>query len=272
MDAQASFPLARKAIGLAHVGGRKTTKSLTSMVLRMKMNQRLLRNSSDKRILPKYDNEQALKMNEHIAYYRSVVTREKREKLNGHKSVVLWFTGLPCSGKSTIAHAVEEKLHQMGCRTFVLDGDNVRHGLCSDLGFSVEDRAENIRRVGEVVKLFIEAGIIVLTAFISPFKADRDRIRSLLKEGDFIEIYCKCPVEVCEQRDVKGYYRKARAGEIKDYTGISSPYEAPESPDLLLDTDKYNLDKCTKKVLSFLFKRGIMDLEKITSHNKNFYR
>jgi adenylylsulfate kinase len=229
------------------------------MVLRMKINQRLLRNSSDKRILPKYDNEQALKMNEHITYYRSVVTREKREKLNGHNSVVLWFTGLPCSGKSTIAHAVEEKLHQMGCRTFVLDGDNVRHGLCSDLGFSPEDRAENIRRIGELVKLFLDAGIITLTAFVSPFRADRNRVRSLLKEGDFIEIYCKCPVEVCEQRDVKGYYKKARAGKIQDYTGVSSPYEEPESLDLVLETGKCTINNCIEKVLNFLAQKAILN-------------
>lgn len=190
--------------------------------------------------------------NNNVTYNRYSVTREDREKQNGHKSVVLWFTGLPSSGKSTIARGVEEKLHQMGCRTFVLDGDNVRHGLCSDLGFSDKDRVENIRRIGELVKLFIEAGIIVLTAFISPLKADRDRIRSLLKEGDFIEIYCKCPVEVCEQRDVKGYYKKARAGEIQDYTGVSSPYEEPEKPEIIIETNKLSLSESINNIIQYL--------------------
>lgn len=191
-----------------------------------------------------------------IIWHHSSVTRERREKLNGHKSVVLWFTGLPSSGKSTIAHAVEERLYQMGCRTFVFDGDNIRHGLCSDLGFSPEDRTENIRRIGEMVKLFIEAGVITLTAFISPFKKDRDRIRRLLPEGDFLEIYCKCPLEICEGRDIKGVYKRARIGEIKDFTGISSPYEEPENPELMLETDKLTVEESVKEIMNYLKEKG----------------
>jgi len=162
-----------------------------------------------------------------IVWHQASVTRRRRESQNGHASCVLWFTGLSGSGKSTLAHAVEEELHQRGCRTFVLDGDNVRHGLCGDLAFSEADRSENIRRVGEAARLFVEAGVIVLTAFISPFRDDRERVRRLIGDADFIEIYCHCPLEVCEERDVKGLYRKARQGLIKDFTGISSPYEEP---------------------------------------------
>jgi adenylylsulfate kinase len=162
-----------------------------------------------------------------IVWHQATVTRRRREAQNGHASCVLWFTGLSGSGKSTLAHAVEEELHQRGCRTFVLDGDNVRHGLCGDLAFSEADRSENIRRVGEAARLFVEAGVIVLTAFISPFRDDRERVRRLIGDADFIEIYCHCPLEVCEERDVKGLYRKARQGLIKDFTGISSPYEEP---------------------------------------------
>jgi adenylylsulfate kinase len=191
-------------------------------------------------------------------WHNATVTRQRRELQNGHKSVILWFTGLSGSGKSTLAHAVEERLHQIGCRTIVFDGDNVRHGLCSDLGFSQEDRAENIRRIGEMSKLFIEAGVIALTAFISPFKADRERIRGLVSEGDFIEIYCKCSLDVCEQRDVKGLYRRARAGEIKNFTGISSPYEAPDNPELSVDTGTNSLEESVEEVLALLVTRGIV--------------
>ncbi|MGE0190246.1 MAG: adenylyl-sulfate kinase, partial [Steroidobacteraceae bacterium] len=174
------------------------------------------------------------------------------------KSAILWFTGLSGSGKSTLAHAVEEKLHEQKCRTFVLDGDNIRHGLCGDLGFSDEDRVENIRRIGEVSKLFIEAGVIAMTAFISPFRADRERVRGLVMHGDFIEIYCKASLEVCEQRDVKGLYKKARAGEIKAFTGISSPYEAPDKPEIIVETGADSLDKCADQVLDLLRERGIL--------------
>lgn len=196
--------------------------------------------------------------NNGVVWHHATVTRKRRQQLFGHKSTILWFTGLSGSGKSTIAHSVEERLHQSGCHTSVLDGDNVRHGLCADLGFSSKDRAENIRRIGEVVKLFLESGVIVLTAFISPTRADRARVRALVPAGDFFEIYCRCPIEVCEDRDVKGLYRKARAGEIKEFTGISSPYEAPENPELLLDTNLYTLEECVDAVMSLLVKREII--------------
>ena len=191
-------------------------------------------------------------------WHHATITRAHREKLNGHKSVALWFTGLSGSGKSTLAHAVEERLYSMGCRTFVFDGDNVRHGLCSDLGFSPEDRRENIRRIGEMVKLFTEAGVIAMTAFISPFKKDREWVRSLVGKGNFIEIYCDCSIEVCEKRDVKGLYAKARKGEIPEFTGISSPYEAPENPELHLKTDKMTLDECVEAVIRYLSERIII--------------
>jgi len=175
-------------------------------------------------------------VSDNVFWHHATVTRERREAQNGHQGAILWFTGLSGSGKSTLAHEVEEHLHQMGCRTVVLDGDNVRHGLCGDLGFSEQDRVENIRRIGEVAKLFVEAGVIVLSAFISPFQADRNKVRAMMQQGDYFEIYCQCPIELCEQRDVKGLYKKARAGEIKSFTGISSPYEAPMHPELIVDT------------------------------------
>lgn len=192
-----------------------------------------------------------------VIRHSATVNRSRREKLNNHKSVIIWFTGLSGSGKSTIAHTVEERLHRAGCRTFVFDGDNVRHGLCANLSFSEEDRHENIRRIGEMAKLFTAAGVIALTAFISPFKADRDRVRALVSENDFIEIYCNTPLEVCEQRDSKGLYKKARAGEIKNYTGISSPYEPPEHPDLELDTAGKTVENNVEIVLDYLEKRKI---------------
>ncbi len=191
-------------------------------------------------------------------WHHATVTRARREQLNGHKSVIVWFTGLSGAGKSTLAHAVEERLHQRSCRTFVFDGDNVRHGLCGDLDFSEEDRRENIRRIGEMAKLFVEAGVVALTAFISPFRADRLKVRNLTAHGDFIEIYCRCPIEVCEQRDVKGMYRRARAGEIRDFTGISSPYEEPENPELAIDTGSMPLDQCVDQVVGYLQGRGVI--------------
>lgn len=193
-----------------------------------------------------------------IRWHEAQITRTLREAEHGHRAVILWFTGLSGAGKSTLSHAVEEALHARGCSTFVLDGDNVRHGLCADLGFSPEARVENIRRVGEVAKLFLEAGVITLTAFISPYRADRDRVRRLAPDGDFIEIYCHCPIEVCEQRDVKGLYAKARQGLIADFTGISSPYEEPETPELSLDTGTLSLDSCVAKVLELLQQRAII--------------
>ncbi len=196
--------------------------------------------------------------NDNIVWADGAVTRERRQRMNRHRAVVLWFTGLSGSGKSTLSHAVEERLHERACRTFVLDGDNVRHGLCVDLAFSEQDRVENIRRAGEVSKLFLEAGSIVLTAFISPFKKDRARVRSILPHGDFIEVYCACSLATCEKRDVKGLYKKARDGEIKDFTGISSPYEIPLKPELTIDTDNLSLDQCAAKVIECLEQRNII--------------
>lgn len=191
-------------------------------------------------------------------WHQATITRNEREKLHNHKSAVLWFTGLSGSGKSTLSHAVEDRLHKMGISTFVLDGDNVRHGLCSDLGFSDSDRVENIRRVGEVAKLFCEAGVITLTAFISPFKKDRQLARKLMPHGDFLEIYCQCPLETCEQRDVKGLYKKARAGDIPFFTGINSPYEAPDRADLIVNTDKMSLEQCVDTVIQLMKQRNII--------------
>lgn len=183
------------------------------------------------------------------------VTRADRERLNGHRSFILWFTGLSGSGKSTMIHRVEKILHAEGRRTCTLDGDNVRHGLCGDLGFSHADRVENIRRIGEMSKLMVEAGLITLCGFISPFRADRERVRALVGPGDFLEIYCRCALEVCEQRDVKGLYSKARAGLIPEFTGISSPYEPPESPELVLDTGEESEEACLQRVRELLVGR-----------------
>ena len=195
-----------------------------------------------------------------VIWHHATVTRERRQKMNNHKSAILWFTGLSGAGKSTLAHAVEEALHQKGCRTFVLDGDNVRHGLCGDLTFSIEDRSENIRRISEVAKLMLEAGVITLTAFISPFRQEREKARKIAPHGDFFEIYCRAPIEVCEQRDVKGFYQKARRGEIKEFTGISSPYEAPANPELVVDTGTQPLETCVNQVLELLETRGIFSV------------
>ena len=193
-----------------------------------------------------------------MIYHNATVTRERRNQLNQHKSVVLWFTGLSGSGKSTMSHALEERLFNKGCRTFVLDGDNVRHGVNSDLDFSHKDRTENIRRIGEVSKLMMEAGFIIMTAFISPFREDRIAVRNLIPNGDFIEIYCKASLETCESRDVKGLYKRAKAGEIKNYTGISSPYEVPENADLIIDTEQETIEDSVSIIISFLKKKTII--------------
>jgi adenylylsulfate kinase len=193
-----------------------------------------------------------------VVWHHATVTRKRREALAGHRSIIVWFTGLSGAGKSTLAHTVEEQLYQMGCRTFVFDGDNVRHGLCSDLEFFVEDRVENIRRVGEMAKLFLEAGVIALTAFISPFRSDRAWVRSLVPDGEFLEIYCRCPLSVCEKRDTKGFYRSARLGKIKDFTGISSPYEEPDDSDLVVDTGNLSLEESAARVIQLLRARGII--------------
>ena len=192
-----------------------------------------------------------------VVWHHATVTRARREAQNGHRGAIIWFTGLSGSGKSTLAHAVEEAMYQQGCHTFVLDGDNVRHGLCGDLGFSIKDREENIRRIGEMAKLFMEAGVIVLTAFISPFRADRERVRGMVDRGDFIEIYCDAPIEICEARDVKGMYKKARAGLITEFTGISSPYEIPNNPELTVNTGRAELEACVQQVIVEMAQRGL---------------
>lgn len=196
--------------------------------------------------------------NKNIQWQHALVSKKDRNERSGHKSVVLWLTGFSGAGKSTLAHAIERRLFEHNCATFVLDGDNVRHGLCSDLGFSQQDREENIRRVGEMARLFTEAGVIAITAFISPFIADRERVRSILPAGEFIEIYCRCPLHVCEDRDVKGLYAKARKGMITDFTGISSPYEPPVNPEIIVDTATDTQDACVEQVLDYLQQHQII--------------
>lgn len=198
------------------------------------------------------------KSNNNLHWHEASTSRADRQYQNGHRSVILWFTGLSGAGKSTLAHAVERRLYEIGCRTYVLDGDNVRHALCSDLGFSAADRGENIRRIGEVAKLFIDAGMIILTAFISPYREDRARVRAMVGPEDFVEIYCRCDLETCEKRDVKGIYAKARQGAIKEFTGISSPYEVPENPDLVVDTGSLSLENCVDSVLLLMRERGVI--------------
>jgi len=185
----------------------------------------------------------------------SVTVDDRREDYD-YKSCVLWFTGLSASGKSTLANALNKKFHDMGVKSYVLDGDNIRHGLNKGLGFSAEDRKENIRRIGEVSKLFVDAGLIAMTAFISPYKEDRDNVRKLLKAGEFIEVYVKCPISECERRDPKGIYKKAKAGEIKEFTGISAPYEEPVEPELVIETGALTLDESIKVLLSYLANNG----------------
>ena len=193
----------------------------------------------------------------HIVWQQSAVNREQREAKNGHRGAIVWFTGLSGSGKSTLANGVQAFLQQQGCQVYVLDGDNVRHGLCGDLGFSANDRQENIRRIGEVAKLFVDAGVIVLTAFISPYQVDRERVRKGIFASDFIEIYCDASVEICEARDVKGLYKKARNGEIAEFTGISSAYEVPTNPELVLNTGNLSVDNCVQQVIEQLLNRNI---------------
>ena len=206
-----------------------------------------------------------LPVSTNLVQHHATITGAHREAQNGHRVVILWSTGLSGAVKSTLVHAVEEHLHQLGCKTFVLDGDNVRHGLCSDLSFSDQDRKENIRRIGEVAKLFMEAGIIVLTAFISPFRNDRDRVLGTVKPGDFIEIYCDTPLDICETRDVKGIYKKARVGEILEFTGISSPYQFPEKPELIVNTGTVTLDDCVQQIIEEMIKRGVCALQADTT-------
>jgi adenylylsulfate kinase len=193
-----------------------------------------------------------------IAWHHSFITKEDRETLLAQKGVTLWFTGLPQSGKSTLATEVEKMLFERGYISYILDGDNIRHGLNKNLGFSVEDREENIRRIGEVANLFRQAGIINMTAFISPYQADRKKARALAKEGEFIEVFCKCSLEICEKRDTKGHYQKARAGQIKEFTGISAPYEEPENPELIIETDRASIDEGVSRIISYLEDKGII--------------
>lgn len=191
-------------------------------------------------------------MDENIVWHNYAVDKSQRSELKRHKPVILWFTGFSGSGKSTVAGALESALHQQGVHTYLLDGDNVRHGLCKDLGFSDEDRVENIRRVGELSKLMVDAGLVVLTAFISPFQAERDMVRNLVGEGEFVEVFLDTPLDVCEQRDPKGLYKKARAGEIKHFTGIDSDYQVPVNPEITIDTSANNLEQSVQQLVDYL--------------------
>jgi len=193
-----------------------------------------------------------------IVWHQGAVTRDDRQQVNGHRGCIVWLTGLSGSGKSTIAVDLEKRLWERGVRAYILDGDNIRHGLKKNLGFSPADRTENIRRIGEVAKLFTDAGLVTLTAFISPYRDDRDQVRALVPAGDFVEVHVICPVEVCEQRDVKGLYKKARAGEIKEFTGISAPYEAPLAPELAIDTSAQSVDASARQILQYLERKGIV--------------
>lgn len=199
-----------------------------------------------------------MKNSQNITWHHSSVSKKERHDRNGHKSCVLWFTGLSGSGKSTLANSVDYALFQDGYRSYVLDGDNIRHGLNSDLSFRPADRKENIRRIGEVAKLFVDSGQIVSTAFISPFLEDRAMVREMFEADEFIEIYVNCPIQVCESRDPKGLYKKARNGEIPDFTGISSPYEPPSSPEINIETDKMTIEQSVKKIIAFLKDKKIL--------------
>ncbi|HEY3964924.1 MAG TPA: adenylyl-sulfate kinase [Planctomycetaceae bacterium] len=195
-----------------------------------------------------------------VHWHEHSVSKAERFQLSGHKGAILWFTGLSASGKSTVANTVDHKLHSLGKRSYVLDGDNIRMGLNKNLGFSAEDRAENIRRIGEVAKLFTNAGVITLTAFISPYRADRNAVRALLGPGEFVEVFMDTPIEICEARDPKGLYKKARAGQLKGFTGIDDPYEAPEKPELVLDGGKKSIDECADDVMKYLQAGGLLTL------------
>ena len=197
-------------------------------------------------------------MTDNVFWHSSQVSRRMQEARNGHRSFVFWFTGLSGAGKSTIAYALEHELFKRGMSVAVLDGDNIRHGLCSDLGFSKEDRNENLRRIGETAKLFVEAGTIVLAAFVSPYREDRERVRSRMPHGDFFEVYCKCDLDICEQRDPKGLYARARAGEIDNFTGISAPYEEPIKPDIVIDTGRTSIEEEVSEMLSVMQERGLV--------------
>ncbi len=208
------------------------------------------------------DKNEVVDKSSDVVWHKASVSHQQRTELNGHKAVVLWFTGLSGSGKSTIANAVDFMLYQHKIKSYLLDGDNVRHGLNGDLGFSDEERVENIRRIGEVSKLFVDAGLIVSTAFISPFKSDRELIRSQLAQGQFLEVFIDTPLEVCEARDPKGLYKKARAGEIKNFTGIDSTYQAPTSADIHIKTAELSIEACAQQVITHLIELGYINSEK----------
>lgn len=205
---------------------------------------------------PYIDKEDQIEKSSDVVWHLASVSHHDHMKLNGHKAAVLWFTGLSGSGKSTVANAVDLMLHQLNAKTYVLDGDNVRHGLNSDLGFSDTDRVENIRRIGEVSKLFVDAGLLVSTAFISPFIADREMVRKQLSAGEFIEVFVDTPLAVCESRDPKGLYKKARAGEIKNFTGIDSSYEKPLAPEVHVETAEKSIQECAQQIVSYLQEHG----------------
>jgi adenylylsulfate kinase len=198
-----------------------------------------------------------------IKWQNTKITRSNHEELQGYRSICIWFTGLSGAGKSTIANAVQQRLFQRKIRTYLLDGDNVRHGLNGDLGFSKEDRQENVRRVAEVAHLFVEAGVTAIAALISPFERDRQMARSIFEQEDFVEIFVNCPIDICIERDPKGLYKKAQVGIIRDFTGISSPYDPPESPELIINTSQYSIDECVDQVMRYLHAK--LGLAKVTT-------
>jgi adenylylsulfate kinase len=197
-------------------------------------------------------------MENHVVWHETLVGRRDRERMNKHKSGLIWFTGLPSAGKSTIAHHLEKELFERGLRTYVLDGDNVRHGINADLGFSREHRKENLRRIAELARLMVDAGVVVLAAFVSPYRDDRAFIRQKLGDGNFFEVYVRCSPEVCEMRDPKGNYKRAREGDIKNFTGVTAPYEEPEAPDIVLDTEQADVSQCIQSILGLLEQRKFM--------------
>jgi len=205
-------------------------------------------------------NNPNLENKKNIKWHDSTISRQNLESLRGHKGMVLWFTGLSGSGKSTLANALNEALHIKKISTYLLDGDNIRHGLCKDLGFSDKDREENIRRIGEVANLFMNAGIVTITAFVSPFKSDREKVRKIIGK-DFIEIFCAASLDICEKRDTKGLYKKARLGEIRDFTGISSPYEIPNDPEIMLDTGSLELNDSVRQIMKYLSEKNLLNLD-----------
>jgi adenylylsulfate kinase len=194
----------------------------------------------------------------HIVWHHTTVTKDERERISGHKGCTVWLTGLSGSGKSTLANLLEKALWERGVRSYVLDGDNIRHGLNKDLGFSPEDRTENIRRIGEVAALFTDAGVVNITAFISPYRADRDRVRAAMKPGDFVEVFVDCELDECEKRDPKGLYKKARAGQIPEFTGISAPYEAPEKPELVIRNTRQTAEESLAEMIQYLERKGYL--------------